>query len=137
MSDRITRRAFTQRIAAAGAALAAPGIAQAGRENPRADPFTVALAGAAHIHTGSYVRALRTHGIKVKSVWDADEKRAKPLADRVGATVIKSDHEIWTDPEVKGVLVLSETSLHRRLVTAGAKAGKHLFVEKPLGITGL
>jgi predicted dehydrogenase len=33
------------------------------------------------------------------------------------------------------VVILAETNLHRDLVLAAAKAGKHLFVEKPLGTT--
>jgi predicted dehydrogenase len=36
---------------------------------------------------------------------------------------------------VAGVVICSETNRHADLVMAGARAGKHMFVEKPLGIT--
>jgi len=38
------------------------------------------------------------------------------------------------DPTVAGVVILSETSLHAELAATAALAGKHVFVEKPLGV---
>jgi predicted dehydrogenase len=42
---------------------------------------------------------------------------------------------VWSDPEVQAVVICSETGRHKELVAAAAKAKKHMFVEKPLGIT--
>src|SRR5882724_11479851 len=39
-------------------------------------------------------------------------------------------------PEIKAVVICSETNRHHDLVLAAARAGKHMFVEMPLGITG-
>jgi predicted dehydrogenase len=42
---------------------------------------------------------------------------------------------IWSDAEIKGVVICSETDRHKDLVLAAAAAGKNMFVEKPLGFT--
>ena len=95
------------------------------------------LVGAAHIHTPNYVKVLREHpGVQVKSVWDHDRVRAVKSAYALGARVQEDPAKIWADPEIAGVVICAETNLHCDLVLAAAKAGKHLFVEKPLGITG-
>jgi predicted dehydrogenase len=54
----------------------------------------------------------------------------------VGAKPASSYGEVLADPGVQGVVILSETTRHRELVDAAARARKHLFVEKPLGVTG-
>jgi predicted dehydrogenase len=43
--------------------------------------------------------------------------------------------KIWSDAEIKGVVICSETDRHKDLVLAAAAAGKNMFVEKPLGFT--
>jgi 1,5-anhydro-D-fructose reductase (1,5-anhydro-D-mannitol-forming) len=44
--------------------------------------------------------------------------------------------EIWSDADVAGVVICSETNRHGELIAAAAKAKKHMFAEKPLGATG-
>ncbi len=97
----------------------------------------LAFAGCAHIHTPGFVKRLAAHRdiVKVKSLWDHDPDRAAKTAAALGATVVASPETIWRDPAIKGVIVCSETGRHLELVTAAAAAGKHLFVEKPLGFT--
>jgi predicted dehydrogenase len=74
--------------------------------------------------------------VRVKWAWDPDPARVAKWGGVVGARTAGSVAEILADPEVKGIVVLSETNRHRELVGAAAAAGKHLFVEKPLGTTG-
>jgi len=42
--------------------------------------------------------------------------------------------EIWNDPEINTVAVLTRHFLHASQVISALKAGKHVFVEKPLAI---
>lgn len=42
--------------------------------------------------------------------------------------------EIWNDNQTKAVFVTTRHNLHSELVIKGLKAGKHIFVEKPLCI---
>lgn len=96
---------------------------------------TLAFVGCAHIHTPGFIKLLKgRNDVKTKWVWDHDAARAERRAKELSAQVAGLQ-EIWDDPEVKGVVICSETNRHHDLVIAAAKAGKHMFVEKPLGIT--
>ena len=96
----------------------------------------LAFVGARHIHAPGFVRLLAERGdVRVKWVWDHDPARAKVRAADLRARGGASLDEIVSDPEVQGVVICSETDRHPELVAAAAKAGKHMFVEKPLGIT--
>jgi len=134
MSDTTTRRGFLRAAGAAGAALAA-GERLAGAQD--AAKTTLALVGCAHIHVPGFTKLLAERkDVRVKWAWDPDPARVAKWGAAVGARTAPSVGEILADPEVKGVLIASETNRHRELVEAGARAGKNLFVEKPLGVTG-
>ena len=134
MNDTTTRRGFLRAAGAAGAALAA-GERLAGAQE--AAKTTLALVGCAHIHVPGFTKQLAERpDVRVKWAWDPDPARVAKWGAAVGARTASSVGEILADPEVKGVLITSETNRHRDLVLAAAKAGKHLFVEKPLGVTG-
>jgi predicted dehydrogenase len=97
--------------------------------------FKLALIGAAHIHTPGFVkRILAREDCSVEYVYDHDHARAAANAELLGASVIDDPVAAWSDPGVAAAVVCSETNRHLDLVLAGAAAGKHLFVEKPLGI---
>jgi predicted dehydrogenase len=134
MNDTTTRRGFLRTAGAAGAALAAgEGLADA-QDPPK---VTIALVGCAHIHVPGFTTLLAgREDVRVKWAWDADPARVAKWGSAVGARTAPTVAEIMADPEVKGVLITSETSRHRELVMAAAAAGKHMFVEKPLAGTG-
>jgi predicted dehydrogenase len=95
----------------------------------------LALVGAAHIHTPGFIKRLNDRPeFKVKYVWDHAEQRARGRAAELGAAVATDLDQVWEDASISGVIICSETNRHAPLVTAAAAAGKHLFVEKPLGL---
>jgi len=131
--DDTTRRGFLKTAGTAGAALAAG----ATRAHPAEGKTTLALLGCAHIHVPGFAKQLAARpDVRVKWAWDPDPARVAKWGGVVGARTAPSPAEVLADPEVQGVVVLSETNRHRELVLAAAKAGKHLFVEKPLGVSG-
>ena len=133
MNLKMTRREFIHTTSATALAATVLPAAYAAEETK---PVTVAFVGCAHIHTPSFVNLLRGRKeVKVKFVWDHDAERAANRARELGAQVVKDVQDVWSDPEIKAVVICSETTRHRDLVLAAAKAGKHMFVEKPLGIT--
>jgi predicted dehydrogenase len=97
---------------------------------------TVALVGAAHIHVPNFIKTLQTRRdeLRVKYVWDHDNQRASRRAGELGAQATQSVDQVFNDKDVAAVVVCSETDRHEPLVLAAAKAKKHLFVEKPLGL---
>jgi len=136
MNDRITRRRFIRKAGYVGAAATVlPQALRAAEESGKA--VTLAFVGCAHIHTPGFVGLLKGRkDVRVKYVWDHDAARAEKRAKELGAGVVKNADDVWSDSEVAGVVICSETNRHHDLVLAAAKARKHMFVEKPLGITG-
>jgi len=128
------RRQFVKTMGIAGAAAAVlPGLTARAAEN---ETVTLALVGGAHIHTPGFISLLNGRDdVVVKYVWDHDAARAQKRAKHLDAEVVGDVTVVWADPEVDAVIVCSETDRHLDLVLQGAAAGKHLFVEKPLGIT--
>lgn len=97
----------------------------------------IAFAGCAHIHTPSFVRVINecSANVTVAKVWDHAPARAEDNAKKLSAAVCQTPEEIANDPEIAGVIITSETNRHKELATMMAKAGKHIFVEKPLGFS--
>lgn len=102
----------------------------------RAEKIEVAFVGVAHIHTPEFVGVLkhRTDDVTCKYVWDHDAARAKARAKELNATAVDDLQTIWADPRIKAVIICSETNLHKELILAAAKAHKHVYAEKPLGM---
>lgn len=96
----------------------------------------VAFVGVAHIHTPEFIGVLNKRAdFEVKAVWDHDQQRGERRAKELNAPFESDLRKIWSNRDIKVVVVCSETDRHRELVLAAARAGKHLFVEKPLGFT--
>lgn len=97
---------------------------------------TLAVVGAAHIHTPEFLEQLVEHrDVEPAGIYDHDERRARELADRFSTHVVGSPDEAYQDATVDGVMVTSETVRHRELAVRAAESGKALFVEKPVGAT--
>jgi predicted dehydrogenase len=96
---------------------------------------TVALVGCAHIHTPGFVKRLQARNdVTVKYVWDHQPERAVKQAEALSSRTIAEVGGVWTDPQIEGVIICSETDRHEPLVLAAAAAKKHIFAEKPLGL---
>jgi len=132
----LDRRDFIKTAAGAALLAALPGGLMAAAGGTPA-PVTLAFVGCAHIHTPGFIKLLNADGasVRVKYVWDYNAARASKRASELNAAVVSDLGQIWSDPEVKGVVICSETNRHRDLVLAAAAAGKNIYAEKPLGIT--
>ncbi len=98
----------------------------------------VAIVGCAHIHTPKFVDLLRHRtDIDVLAVWDHDGDRSSRVASQLGAATVSDVAAIWANSRVEAVIICSETIRHPDLVRGAVRASKHLFVEKPLAITGV
>ncbi len=119
-----------------------PALRSAGisRVHLESSPMTnLAFIGCAHIHTPGFIHNInrRTDSVCVKYVWDHDLERAsRRAAELPGAVVEASLEAILADSEIAAVIVCTETNRHIDIVPKVAAAGKHVFVEKPLGFAG-
>jgi predicted dehydrogenase len=96
--------------------------------------ISLALVGCAHIHVPGFIRMLKLRqDVVVKSVWDHDAARGQMRAGELEAQFVADIQSILADRDIAAVIVASETNQHEAIVPAVVAAGKHLFVEKPLG----
>ncbi|MBX3118840.1 MAG: Gfo/Idh/MocA family oxidoreductase [Fimbriimonadaceae bacterium] len=93
----------------------------------------LAFLGCAHIHTPAFVDSTVKRGFPVRGVWDHDAARAQKNADKLGCPVRTMD-EILGDAAVEAVVICSETNRHEEIVLPAVEAGKHVFIEKPIGL---
>ena len=71
--------------------------------------------------------------VEYYAVCDRDQDRAAAFAELAGCKVATTDAaEVIHSPKVDAVYICTETVEHVELVIAAAKAGKHVFCEKPL-----
>ncbi|HEY3075252.1 MAG TPA: Gfo/Idh/MocA family oxidoreductase, partial [Burkholderiales bacterium] len=59
---------------------------------------------------------------------------AEPYCKQHGIRLMESYEELLADSEIDAVVLATPHSLHCEQIIAAAKAGKHVFVEKPLGV---
>lgn len=73
---------------------------------------------------------------RIVGVMRRDPDKARPFADAHGIPLCTADaHELIHHPEVGLVYVATPPSSHREYVLAAAAAGKHVLVEKPMGLS--
>ncbi len=60
---------------------------------------------------------------------------AQAVADKYGIKrVVRDYRELLDDPEVEAVAIITSTDTHAQIIIDAAKAGKHIFCEKPLAL---
>jgi predicted dehydrogenase len=70
----------------------------------------------------------------VVSCCDVDEKRATALAEELGAAHCLDHRDLLSRDDVDAVIVASPNHLHHDHTVDAARAGKHVFCEKPMAL---
>ncbi|WP_413760215.1 Gfo/Idh/MocA family protein [Streptomyces sp. MMBL 11-3] len=105
--------------------------------------FGVAVVGfgwMGRVHTQAYARVPHHFpGLSLRpeliAVADEVPGRAEEAAAQYGfATAARDWREVAADPRVRAVSVAAPNFLHREIGVALAEAGKHLWIEKPVGL---
>ncbi|MBN2582457.1 MAG: bi-domain-containing oxidoreductase [Planctomycetes bacterium] len=95
----------------------------------------VGVIGAGNFSKMTLMPALSKAGAEVRYLADLDGASAQHLARKFGVSVATSDYqEMLRDPQVQAVIVAVRHNLHARFVIEVLRAGKHVFVEKPLAL---
>jgi myo-inositol 2-dehydrogenase/D-chiro-inositol 1-dehydrogenase len=88
--------------------------------------------GQAHAATLAY----RAPGAKLVAVADVVEQSAQRCAEQFGIPTVTADYrEILADREIAAVLICSGTDTHAQIIEEAARAGKHIFCEKPIALS--
>lgn len=116
---------------------------RAGDGSSRRATLGVAVAGMGwmgRVHTQAYARVMHHFPqlpLRPELVAVADEApgRAEEAADQFGfATATRDWRELAADPRVQAVSIAAPNFLHREMGVELAKAGKHIWIEKPVGL---
>lgn len=93
----------------------------------------IGIIGAGNFASSTIVPALIKAGAQIKYIASAQGLSAKVLAKKAKAEKATSDNSvIFQDDEVGLVIVSTRHNLHAKMVIEGLRAGKSVFVEKPL-----
>ena len=99
--------------------------------------INIALLGTGRIADNALAPAIGlANGAQLWSVLSRDKSRAAAFAKRHGAQASNNAFtdldELLADPDLHAVLIASPDGLHAEQAIAAAKAGKHVFTEKPM-----
>lgn len=101
------------------------------------DVIGVCLIGAGRcgmIHGRNFASCIP--GAKLVAVSDVSEQGAKAAAEELGVEAWYTDYkEALKNPEVDAVLIVTPTKFHCPIALDAAKAGKHIYCEKPMAMT--
>jgi len=107
------------------------------RITTRGDTIRVALIGAGSFATNVHLPNLKSLSslYSLSAVVDIDGTHARKVADKFDAGYCSTDYkEILEDNAIDLIFITTRHNLHSRIVIDALKAGKHVFVEKPLAL---
>lgn len=100
------------------------------------DKIKIGIIGAGRIgkvHATSISRQVPAAEVKIIS--DVQTEGLREFADTTGISQVTSDYrDILNDPDIDAVMICSPTATHADLAMAAARAGKHIFCEKPVDL---
>jgi predicted dehydrogenase len=110
---------------------------RAGQEAHPTDELKFALVGAGNLAKWEHLPNIKKlPGVSLRAVYSAGGVRGKSYALRFGASYACSDYEeVLKDPQIDAVLIASRNQHHAEQSLAALRAGKHVFVEKPMALT--
>jgi predicted dehydrogenase/threonine dehydrogenase-like Zn-dependent dehydrogenase len=99
--------------------------------------INIALVGAGNFAVGTHIPVIKKLSDKFNlyCVLNKSGHKAKFVAEQYGASYATTDfNKILDDPNVDLVLITTRHDSHADYVVKSLKAGKHVFVEKPLAV---
>jgi myo-inositol 2-dehydrogenase/D-chiro-inositol 1-dehydrogenase len=83
-----------------------------------------------------HARLLHQHpDAEVVSIADVDLQRASDFAEELGVDHVTDDPAVLIAQDLDAVVIASSTDTHASLICEAARAGRHIFCEKPVDLT--
>ena len=96
----------------------------------------VGLAGPGNLARWVHLPLLKKFDAKLRAVYSTNPVRAKSYAARFGAAYCTTEFDrLLEDDSISVVLITSRNQHHAWQAVAALRAGKHVFVEKPMALT--
>lgn len=106
------------------------------RNSSRLAAVSVSFIGAGNYATAVLMPAFKTAGVRLRSVASSMGVSGVHAGRKFDFEETTTDTDsIFTDAETNAIVVTTRHDSHARLVRQALKAGKHVFVEKPLCLT--
>ena len=102
------------------------------------DRVKLMLVGPGHFARAVHLPNLKTLSSKavVQAVVSGSGGSARQAAEKIGAPIISTDiSDVLSNEDIDAVLISTRHNLHSQQCITAAASGKHIFVEKPLGLT--
>lgn len=105
--------------------------------SPAKGELGVALVGAGNLARWVHLPNIKKlTGVRLRAICSTSGARGKSYAVRFGADYCASDYEqVLRDPDIHVVVIASRNQEHARQALAALRAGKHVFLEKPMALT--
>jgi predicted dehydrogenase len=99
------------------------------------DTIGVGFVGAGDISVLHAAAVRKCPGARLVGLWNRNQDRANQRAGEFGCKTYKTPADLVADPAVDAVFVLTNLETHLEYTDLALKAGKHVLVEKPVGVT--
>mgnify|MGYP000945829053 CR=1 FL=1 len=99
------------------------------------DQIGVGFIGAGDIAILHAKAVSKCPGAKVVGLWNRSQDRAKQRASEFGCQNYDSPAALVNDPNIDAVFVLTNLETHLEYTKLALNAGKHVLVEKPVGMS--
>src|SRR5690242_10844857 len=97
---------------------------------------SVAIIGAGNFAVRTLLPALRDDGVRLHTIASGNGTSAAIAAQKFGFERVTTDLDaVFDSPDIDAVFVLTRHDTHADLAHRALRSGKHVFVEKPLGLT--
>ena len=101
------------------------------------DPRRFGLIGTGAISQVVHVPILAERpDVALTAVADVDLHKAETISRRFDVPLVMETEEVLSDAELDAVVIATPNHLHEELALAALRTGKHVFVERPLALTG-
>ncbi|WP_153978307.1 Gfo/Idh/MocA family protein [Paenibacillus xylanilyticus] len=89
-----------------------------------------------HVHAWDYIKQVQEHeDTEIAAVWDDNVQRGQEAAERLNVPYFSSLEEMLAQKDIDALIVDAPTRDHQDVITAAARAGKHIFTEKVIAST--
>ncbi len=98
------------------------------------DKVKIGVIGCGMIAETYHLPALiRCEGVELVTACDVRMEKSEEIAAKYGFRNYTDKYEdVLNDPEVDAVFILTKVSTHKIIAEAAARAGKHIFMQKPI-----
>src|SRR4051794_3620782 len=99
------------------------------------DTIGVGFLGAGDISILHAAAIKKCPGAKLVGLWNRSQDRAKARAADFGCKNFTTPEELVNDPAIDALFVLTNLESHLDYTKLALAAGKHVLVEKPVGVS--